>query len=365
LTSRRPDYILIFLIAALLFGGLLILSSASVAVSYQRYGSTSKLILNQIRSGIAVGMAAFVVALMIPYAWLRKFALLIMLVTVAALAAVFAPHIGFGAGGARRWILFKFIFFQPSELAKLAIIIYLAAFFAKYKNNISHFWQTVLPFVLVSGTVLGLIAMEPDIGTVGIICGIAGIMFFVAGGEMRHIGVLVGVMLILLFSAIITAPYRFDRFMVYLNPGHDSGGSGYQVQQAAIAIGSGGLYGLGLGESRQKYSFLPESVGDSIFAIAAEELGFVGAGILVALFVAFALRSFRIACRAPDAFGQYLATGIASWIVLQAFINISAIVGIIPLTGVTLPFVSYGGSSLALVLAGCGILVNISKNAQT
>lgn len=362
--NRRPDYILLTLIFLLLAGGLIMLASASVAVSYQKFGSTSKLIVNQLTSGVLVGGGGFLIAQWIPYAFWRRISLPLLLCTLLALVAVFTPQFGFGAGGARRWISFQFIFFQPSEVAKLAMVVYLTAFFAKTKDRLANFWQSVFPFILVSGAILGLIALEPDIGTLGVILATAAVMFFIAGGKIKHVSWIAIACIGLFFIFIASAPYRLDRFTVFLHPGHDPKGSGYQTQQALLAAGSGGMWGLGLGESRQKYSFLPESVGDSIFAITAEELGFVGAVAMVVIFVFFALRSYWVAARAPDPFGRYLAVGIASWIVLQAFINISAIIGIIPLTGVTLPFVSYGGSSLALVLVGCGILVNISKYAK-
>ncbi len=359
--QRRPDYVLIALIALLLAMGLIILASASVAVSYRQFGSTHRLILNQLFPGVLVGCIGFFLAQRIPYAFWKRVSLPLLLVSLILLGAVFTDQFGFGTGGARRWVHFKFIFFQPSELAKLAIIIYLAAFFAKFKENLANFWQTVFPFLLVSAAIMGFIALEPDIGTLGIIAMVIGALFFIAGGTWKYISYFIAAGIGLFFILIRTAPYRFNRFLTFLHPELDPKGIGYQIQQALLAVGSGGLWGLGLGESRQKYSFLPESVGDSIFAIAAEELGFIGAVAIVALFTLFALRAFRIAHKAPDLFGRYLAVGIASWIVFQAFTNISAITGLIPLTGVTLPFVSYGGSSLVLVLTGCGILVNISK----
>lgn len=364
MAARRPDYILLGLIIILLLGGLLMLASASVAVSYSRYGSASKLIIEQLTGGVLVGSAGFMLTQRIPYAFWRKVAFPALLVSLALLAVVFTPQFGFSAGGARRWIRFQSFVFQPSELAKLAMIIYLAAFFSKYKDAISHFWQTVAPFLAVSTAILGLIALQPDIGTLGIIAATAGVMFFIAGARWKHVGMLIGILAIAFFAFILTAPYRANRFLVFLDRDFDPQGIGYQSRQALLAVGSGGLLGLGLGESGQKYNFLPESVSDSIFAIIAEELGFVGAVALVALFVAFGLRSYWIAARAPDLFAKYLAIGIASWIVIQAFVNISAVIGLIPLTGVTLPFVSHGGSSLALVLAGCGILINISKYAK-
>lgn len=337
------------------------LASASVAVSYHRYGSASKLIVDQLTGGVLAGGVAFIITQRLSYSFWRKAAFALLIFSLALLISVFVPQIGFSAGGARRWIHLKIFFFQPAELAKIALIIYLAAFFAKYREYLAQFWQVVFPFCVVSAVMLGLIALQPDVGTLGIIAATAGIMFFAAGARTKHVGMLIAMLLVLFFGFVLTAPYRANRFLVFLNKDLDPQGIGYQSQQALLAVGSGGLWGLGLGESRQKYNFLPESVSDSIFGIIAEELGFVGAVGVVALFAAFALRSYRIALRAPDLFGRYLAIGIASWIVIQAFVHIAAVIGLIPLTGVTLPFISHGGSSLALVLAGCGILVNISK----
>ena len=362
--TRHPDYMLVTLIGILVCAGLLILASASVAVSYQRFGSSSTYIVNQLLYGVGVGSIGFLVMQFVPYAMLRKLAIPILFMALVLLAAVFTEQFGFRAGGAQRWIYYKSIFFQPSELAKLAIVVYLAALFSRKRDALINFWQGTFPFILVVGLILALITLEPDIGTVGIIALTAGIMFFIAGGRLTYIGAGLAVAIALFFVLVQTAPYRMNRLTAFLHPELDPKGIGYQSHQALIAAGSGGVWGLGLGESRQKYSFLPESVGDSIFAITAEELGFVGASALVALFVLFALRSYHIAYRAPDVFGRYLAIGIASWISIQAFINMAAISSLVPLTGVTLPFVSYGGSSLALTLTACGILVNISKYAR-
>ena len=362
--TRHPDYMLVTLIGILVCAGLLILASASVAVSYQRFGSSGVYITNQLLYGVGAGCVGFLLAQLFPYTALRKLAIPLLIMALVLLAAVFTDRFGFGAGGARRWISYKAVFFQPSEIAKLAFVVYLAALFARKRDALVNFWQGVFPFMLVAGAILGMIVLEPDLGTAGIIALTAGILFFVAGGKLKYVTAGIAIAITLFFILVQAAPYRANRFLTFLHPELDPKGIGYQSQQALIAAGSGGLWGLGFGESRQKYSFLPESVGDSIFAITAEELGFVGASVLVVLFILFALRCYHIAYRAPDLFGRYLAVGIASWISVQAFINMAAISGLIPLTGVTLPFVSYGGSSLALTLTACGILVNISKYAK-
>jgi len=221
-----------------------------------------------------------------------------------------------------------------------------------------------LPFIFIVSVIAFLIIKEPDMGTMSIITGIAAIMFFVAGASWQHI--LAGALSVIVFFVIMikTAPYRMQRLMVFLNPSQGNLDASYHINQAILAIGSGGLWGLGFGKSMQKYFYLPEAHTDSIFAIIAEELGFLRAIFVIIIFVLIAWRGYRIAKNAPDTFSRLLATGITSWIVFQALVNLAAISGAMPLTGVPLPFVSYGGSSLVILLAAVGILLNISKQTS-
>jgi cell division protein FtsW len=257
------------------------------------------------------------------------------------------------------------ISFQPSEVMKLAIILYLAAWFSERgkKWNADTF-EGLVPFLAVIGLVSFLIYQQPDAGTLGLIYLISIAMFFASGARLAHIFGLITAGLLGLAFLIKVAPYRLQRFLVFLNPDYDPLGHGYQLNQALYALGSGGILGLGLGQSRQKFNYLPEPVTDSIFAVLGEELGFIGTTLLITAFLLIAWRGLRIARRAPDEFGRLIAIGIVSWIFIQAFVNMAAISGAIPLTGIPLPFVSYGGTSLAVLLSGVGILLNISKQAK-
>jgi cell division protein FtsW len=247
-------------------------------------------------------------------------------------------------------------------MVKLAVIVYLASLLAKKGKAIKDFSESLIPFVVVMGIVGLLIMMQPDVGSFGAIAFIALAMFFLAGASLKHIVGLVGVGIALLVIMIKLEPYRMNRFLAFMNPDLDVQGIGWQVKQAAIAIGHGGIFGVGLGHSHQKFSYLPEVVGDSIFAVIAEEIGLLGAGIIVILFILLAFRGFRLAQKAPDKFSSFVVAGVSLWIIFQAMINIMAIIGLMPLTGIPLPFISYGSTSLLFLLIGVGIVLNISRS---
>ncbi|MEK7494770.1 MAG: putative peptidoglycan glycosyltransferase FtsW, partial [Patescibacteria group bacterium] len=274
------------------------------------------------------------------------------------------PGFGTSVYGATRWVALGPISFQPSEVMKLAIILYLAAWLSeKGYEKTADLIEGLVPFLVLMCIVGFLIIKQPDTGTLGLIFLISLSIFFASGAKLSHIFSLFGAGLVFLAILIKMAPYRMQRFLVFINPEHDPQGSGYQITQALLAIGSGGLFGIGLGQSRQKFNYLPEPVTDSIFAVLGEEFGLIGGLVVICLFLFMAWRGLRIAKGAPDGFGRLLAVGIVSWIVGQAFINIAAISGIVPLTGIPLPFISYGGTSLAVLLAAMGILLNISKQS--
>ena len=279
------------------------------------------------------------------------------------LIAVLIPGIGVEAGGAKRWInLGSLGTLQASEFVKFGLIIYLAYWFEKKGQRIKSLYDTLLPFVGILLVIFFLIIQEPDMGTAMTTAGIAVTMFFVAGASWPHIVGLVTTGLAGVVALIVVEPYRFRRLLTFLNPGADPLGAGYHFNQALLAIGSGGLLGLGYGHSRQKFAYLPEAASDSIFAVIGEELGLVGCLFFVILpFAIIVWRGLTIARTAPDTFGRLLAFGITAWIGLQAVLNIGAIVGLIPLTGVPLPFVSLGGTALVFNLIACGVLLNISK----
>ncbi|NTV41477.1 MAG: cell division protein FtsW [Candidatus Moranbacteria bacterium] len=252
--------------------------------------------------------------------------------------------------------------FQHSEMSKLAIILYLAAWFeSKGQQKIKDVFEGLLPFLGIMGLIGFLIIKQPDMGTLGVVVLTSFSVFFVSGAKLKHLFSMGILGSFLLWLLIKLEPYRFDRISAFLEPGADPKGIGYQISQALLAIGSGGFWGLGLGHSRQKFNYLPEPVGDSIFAVIGEELGFIGAIFLIILFVTLAFRGLRIAKNAPDIFGKLIATGVTMWIILQAFINIGANIALVPLTGIPLPFISYGGTSLVFLMAAVGILLNISK----
>lgn len=359
---HKPDRALLIIIFLLIGSGLVILASSSLVISQERFDSSYYYFFHQLIYGVGIGLIFFFIASKIPYKFWKKWAVVILALSIVVLILVFVPNLGFGYGGARRWIDLKFFSFQPSELVKLGFIIYLAAWLEKRKSaEVKTFSYSTLPFLIIMSLIGALLIFQPDIGTLGVITIIGIIIFFLAGAKISHILLLGSAGLAALFALIKIAPYRMNRLLTFINPEMDPQGIGYQIKQALLAIGSGGLLGVGWGHSRQKYNYLPSPASDSIFAITAEEWGFVGAAALIILFLALVIRGFKIAKNSPDRFGRLTAAGITSWFVLQAFVNIGAITGLIPLTGITLPFISYGASSMVMSLIGAGILINISK----
>lgn len=360
--GHSPDRRLLFMVVGLFVAGLLILTSASMTLSYKNFGTIAGYALRQLILGGGLGFAAMIIMSRIPYRVWRAWALPLLLLSFVLLALLFVPQLGFSAGGATRWLRLGSVTFQPAEALKLAFIIYLASWLDARRREVASVSYGMIPFALMLSVVGVFLLMQPDMGTLFIIVVTAGLMYFLGGGKTSQVVtlVLLGVALFLLLIQL--APYRFDRVRVFLNPGLDPQGAGYQITQASIAIGSGGFWGLGFGRGLQKYQYLPEPMGDSVFAIFAEEMGFIGAAGLIAFFFLVFAEGCAIARQAPDVFGKLLAAGIATGIMTQAFVNMAAISGLLPLTGVPLPFVSYGGTSLAVMLASTGILMNISKH---
>lgn len=367
-SNGRPDYILIGIVVILLVLGILILASVSASFSQERFGNTYYFLNRQVLWLILGIILAFLV-FKIKLDFLKKWAPILLLINLVFLAMVFLPKIGAGAGGAARWLNLGPISFQPSEFLKLTFILYLAAWLnsrtsqpkSGLKQTETNFSQTLLAFSIVIGLISLLLIFQPDISTLGVIVLVAILMYFLAGTPLWHTLLTILAGLGGLFALIKLAPYRMERLLVFLRPETDPMGIGYQIKQALIAIGSGGITGLGLGMSWQKFGFLPGAISDSIFAILAEETGFIGSLILISLFLIFLWRGFKIGRLSGDKFSQLAALGITSWIIIQAFINIGSMIGILPLTGIPLPFISYGGSALISELIGVGILLNISK----
>lgn len=362
---HSPDPILISIIAIILIIGLIMLSSASVVVSFEKFGDANYLIKHQIFFGLIPGLILLFFTYWIDYRIWRRYALFLLILSIILLVLVFIPGLGQSYGrAARSWINLFGLFIQPSEIVKLTFILYLSAWLVKRDKEVSHFFYGFLPFLFFLSIISFLIALQPDIGTMSVIILIALVIYFAAGAKLWHVG-LVGLGgLSIIFTLIKIAPYRLARFLVFMNPELDPQGIGYHLKQAFLAIGSGGLFGQGLGLSRQKYLYLPEVIGDSIFAIIAEELGFIFTVFLIVLFLILMWRGLYLARRAPDDFGCLTIVGIISWFIFQTMINIGAMVGLLPLTGLTLPFISYGGTSLAISLAATGILINISRQSR-
>ncbi|MDP3997174.1 MAG: putative lipid II flippase FtsW [Candidatus Andersenbacteria bacterium] len=361
---RGVDPILLLCIVGLTLFGLMMVMSASSVLGEKLYGDAYYYFKHQITFGGLFGLVAFLIGIFVPYQQWRWVALPGMLVALALLVLVFFPAFSVSSGGASRWIALGPITVQPTEITKLAFILYLAALLETKGADLHNWRKGIVPFLVIMTVVAILIVLQPDIGTLFSIIIVAGAMIFAAGIKMSHLIALFGLGVTVFLVLVNTASYRLNRIIVYLHPELDPQGVGYQINQALMAVSTGGWWGLGLGRSRQKYQYLPEPAGDSIFAVAAEELGLVRTSLLLLVFAIIGYRGFSAARRAPDMFGRLVAIGITTWIISQAFINIGSIMAVTPLTGIPLPFISYGGSALVMLLLAAGILLNISRYAQ-
>ena len=345
----------LFVTTVILAGiGILMVYDSSVAIALRDFANPYYFVREQIK-WLVLGFLAFGILSRIPHTIYRQFAVPMLLVTLVLLLAVFIPGFGVRALGAHRWLNFGVFIVQPAELAKLTMVIYLSAWFSTKERG------RLLAFVLLIGMVVGLVVIEPDLGTAVTILVTAVALYFLSGAPIMHFVMLLPVLLLGVGGLAISHPYRMRRVLTFLNPDADPLGSSYQIRQVILALGSGGLFGVGLGKSRQKYEYLPEANTDSIFAILGEETGFVGAAIVILLFLFLVWRCFKIARRVNEPFGKMLALGIGSWIGAQTLINIGSMVALLPLTGVPLPLISYGGSNLVITLGALGIVYNISK----
>ena len=354
-TQSGKDRVLITVILILTLIGILFVYDSSVVIAMRDFSDRFYFVKEQIK-WLILGWIVFSVFSFISYkSWYRA-AVPILMVTIGLLLAVFIPGISVKALGARRWINLGFTVLQPAEFAKLGLIIYLSAWFSSKER------KRLVPFLVLLGMVVGLILLEPDLGTAFIVLMIAVLLYFFSGARLMHFLFLVPILAAGILLLAVASPYRFARLTSYINPEKDPLGSSYQIRQATLALGSGGIFGVGIGKSRQKYEYLPEANTDSIFAIIGEETGFVGATAISFLYLMILYQGYRIAMQAKEGFGRLLALGISSWIGLQSMINIAAISALIPLTGVPVPLISYGGSNLVVMLAGLGILINVSKH---
>lgn len=359
-TRQPPDTILLIATFLLLGIGLVMVYSSSSIISLYRYNISYYFLRRQaIFAGL--GLVIMFVCMRFNYWNWRKFVKIIFWINFALLILVLIPGIGASRTEAQRWIDLGFTRFQPSDLTKFAMVLFAANYLVVKKDKMHDFKRGLLPVLVITGLAFGLIMLQPDLGTGLTIFVTVCIVLFGGGAKISH---LVGLGLSAtpaLAALVIIAPYRVARIFSFLNPWADSTGSGWQIIQSLLAIGSGGLAGVGLGASRQKFLYLPEPWNDFIFAIICEELGFIGGAAVIILFLILIWRGYRIAMAAPDLFGQYLAMGLTTMIAVQASINLGVVLGTLPVTGINLPLISYGGTSLLLTLACIGILLNISR----
>lgn len=362
---HRVDRPLLLAVLALSVFGLAMLSSASGPSAFARFGDAFWFVRHQLLFGFLPGIAAMLVLSQIDYRLYRVWAMPILLVTVVLLVLVFIPGLSADWGTSKSWIGIGGFSLQPAEIVKITFLIYLAAWLeARGDAGARDLHAGLLPFLTLLGVIGLLIMLQPDLGTFSVIVMVSLVVYFLGGASMQHLAALSAAGFGLILLLIKVAPYRAQRLTTFLHPELDPQGVGYHINQALLAIGSGGLFGLGFGRSRQKFSYLPEVAGDSIFAVMAEELGFVMSAGFIALLLLFLWRGLSIADRAPDRFGKLLASGIVALVAVQAFVNIGSMLSVLPLTGITLPFVSYGGTSLVVLLGAMGILLNISSHGK-
>jgi len=343
--------------------GLVMVMSASSVVSLETF-DTSWYYFKRQAIWAAIGTVVMLIVQRVDYRRWQRWATAALVASLALLVAVLIPGVGVNVNGATRWLGYGPVVIQPSEVAKLGMLLFCAALLGRRIRQMHRPAVTVRPVIVVAGTVIGLVMLQPNLGTSIVLASITLTLLFVAGMSTRQIVTIGGAGVALATVGALAAPYRRARVLAFLHPEADPQGNGYQTLQAWMAMAEGGVRGVGVGASRAKWGFLPFAHTDFIFAIIAEEFGFIGAAVLLGLFVALAVLGIRTAFRAPDAFGMLLAAGITGWFVVQAFVNIGAVVGVLPITGVPLPFVSSGGSSLVTSMAACGLLLNVARRMK-
>ena len=361
---HQPDHYIILFAGILLLIGLIVIYSVGPALNYQLVGDYSQnFFLYRQVINIAVALVGFTVAAMLPsQAWIKLLPVL-LIATVIANLLLLVPGAAITQNGATRWLGFGGLSFQPVELLKLTAVIYFAKLLSmKNSQEYQDYKEVLVPSgIILAGLSLVIVLLQNDMGSMLVVAAIIVGMLFVAGMPWRHLAVLVGGFSAFGALSVVLFPHRVTRFLTFLNPGSDLEGAGYHVQQVLIAIGSGGLAGLGFGRSIQSYGYIPESANDSIFAIFAEKFGFVGGVVLISLFVLLLARVFRTGLRLEDKFQQLLVMGVLIWLGSHIIINVGAMLAIMPLTGITLPFISYGGSSLLFIMVGLGIVYQASR----
>ncbi len=363
LKKKSPDFVLFLTVLSLLSLGVVMVFSASEYSTLINYNDSFYFFKRQVLWAL-IGLATMFFMINYDYWRLKKHIRPILLIAFLMLVLVLIPGIGKEVNGARRWIDLGPLSFAPAELVKLCIIIFTAYGLARQKDKIKQFTAGVLPHLSVALLAALMILFQPDLGTAISLTGIVFLMIFAAGARLTHLGGIAAAGIAAVVLAIFLEPYRMKRFLAFLDPWADPQGSGFHIIQGLYAIGSGGLFGLGLGQSRQKFLYLPENHTDFIFAIIGEELGFIGASLVILLFVLFIWRGMKVAVTAQDPFASLLAAGVTAWIGVQAIINIGVVTGSLPVTGIPLPFISFGGNSMLFTMAGVGILLNISRFSE-
>ncbi|MFA6306317.1 MAG: putative lipid II flippase FtsW [Patescibacteria group bacterium] len=358
--SDRP---LVFIVGAIVIFGLIMLSSASSVMAYSAHQDSYYFFKHQL-FGLVLGLAAAWFFSRVDYQLWRKYALWMLIASIGLLLLVFIPGLAGTWGTSRSWINVFGFSLQPAEFVKITFLLYLAAWLEGRKKQLAEVSRGIGPFVVILGVIAMLMILQPDMGTLTIIALASLAVYFIGGGSIKHLIVLILLGLLALIIMVNVYPYQANRFKCLLDPSFSKEEICYQVNQSLIAVGSGGFWGRGLGASRQKFFYLPQAQNDAIFPIISEEIGFVFSVGLILLYLALFFRGVVIAKKAPDDFGKILAIGIVSWIVMQALINIGGMVNIMPMTGVPLPMVSYGGSAMLVALASVGILINISKQTR-
>jgi cell division protein FtsW len=354
------DKWILFAVAALLALGVTMVLSTSYLYAQERFGDGTYFFRKQLIA-MGAGLLALVIGSFVPTALYRRFAYPLLAATLVILVLVLIPGIGLARGGARRWLMLAGFVFQPAELAKLAMVFYLAHSMSKKEANIQTFSIGVIPHLIVAGLMIGLLLLEPDFGTALILVIVLYLMLFMGGVKIHHLLATAAMALPLLVYVMVTAEYRLRRLMAFMDPWRDSASSGFQVVQSLIAFGSGQFFGRGLGESRQKLFYLPEAHTDFVFSVIGEELGLLGALLVLALFGVIVLRGLQLTGRIEEPFEQYLAFGLTVLLGLQALIHMGVVMGIMPAKGLVLPFISYGGSAMVVNLTEAGILLGLSR----
>ena len=364
--KKNLDYVLLGIVGLLVIYGIIILSSASTHFSVKNHDNPYYSLIHQLKFGLIPGILFLCLFSRISLDLLKKYIPFLLLGSLFLMVLVFIPQIGVKSGSAARWISIGGISFQPSELLKLTFILYVALWIESKDNKATskkELGENLFAFLFILGSIAALLYFQSDIGTLGTIVLTVMLMYFFSENPLWHTSIIVTLSIIGLLLFVGISPYRRERVAVFLNPEIDSLGSGYQTNQALIAIGSGGLWGVGPGMSEQKFSRLPHPDSDSIFAILAEETGFVGVVVLILLFALFLWRGYKIGTKSPDMFSRLTALGITSWILIQTFVNIGAMINFLPITGIPLPFISYGGSAMLVELTAVGVLLNISRTS--